>query len=124
MGLEDNLQFDEEGNHYIVDYDLGADGEESTYKFISAAYINKEGVEGRTLSIELVDYWLGEFKSETITDEMDEHLKKIKGIEDVHWSDSEFFEMTFKENQASVSKLVELVKNLDKKLTKLSKIEE
>lgn len=111
----ENLKFDEEGFHYFMNSEhvWQADG----YEFISSAYICEEDYRDRVLYITFKDGFLADFSSEEIVEQLDEKLKKIRGVESVLWEDRELFNITFREGEL----IPDLIKRIDKKMVELSK---
>lgn len=118
MELDDGLEFDKEGMHYFVD--SSHVWEADSYNYVSSAYVRKDDFKDRILHVEFKDGYLADFRSETIAGELDERLREVKGIEEVYWEDRELFQITYKEGQL----IQELIKKIDAKITKLSKLEE
>lgn len=114
MTLDNKLEFDEEGFHSFVD--SGHVSEAEDYSFVSSAYVCKDDFEDRVLYVEFRDGYLADFQSEAITDEVDERLKEVEGVEDVYWEDRELFNLTYQEGLS----IPDLIKRIDAKMVEIS----
>jgi len=107
--MDDKWKFDGDGFHR---FDIPEE-----FNFIVEAYITREDFEDRMLYIEFYDGYLADFEDESIADKLDEKLKTVEGIENVHWEDRELFRMIYAEG----NQIKDLLKRIDERITNLSK---